>query len=83
MQYPSGLSGGMTPFHIAAGPDGNLWFTGYAGSIGAVSRITTSGSVTVFNVPTGFGSIAGIAAGYDGNMWFVGCDPAAVGKLQI
>jgi streptogramin lyase len=32
------------PFGIAAGPDGNLWFTEYSGN--KIGRITTAGVVT-------------------------------------
>lgn len=82
-EYPATLPPGMNPYFIAPGPDGNVWFTGYMSSAGAIARITTSGTVTVFNVPTGFGSISGIAPGYDGNMWFTGFTPSAAGTLQI
>ena len=60
------------PFGITAGPDGNLWFTNSASTIG---RITTSGSVTEFKV--GGVCVAnegceafGITSGPDGNLWF-------------
>src|SRR5436305_11502728 len=38
------------PFGIAAGPDGNLWFTDSAGN--QVGRVTPAGTVTEFTVPT-------------------------------
>jgi virginiamycin B lyase len=61
------FSDGVTgqPAGLAAGPDGNLWFTG--GFESKVGRITTSGSVTEFPSVGGFG---GITAGPDGNLWF-------------
>ena len=58
---PSGL-----PQFITAGPDGNLWFTELFSRIG---RITTSGVITEFPVPTA-GNPNGITAGPDGNLWF-------------
>ncbi len=58
---------GSCPRGIAAGPDGNLWFTEYAGS--AIGRITPDGTITEYPLPT-FGGPEGIAAGPDGNMWF-------------
>ena len=63
---------------ITAGPDGNLWFTEpYANTIG---RITTSGVLTEFPVPTA-GTPSRIAAGPDGNLWFT--DPAGqkIGRI--
>jgi virginiamycin B lyase len=53
------------PEGIAAGPDGNMWFTGY----GAIGRITPAGAITEYPLPHGSGP-KGIAAGPDGSMWF-------------
>src|SRR5215471_6075087 len=56
------------PVYIAAGSDGNLWFTeSFANKIG---RITTAGKVTEFPIPTANSTPEGIAAGPDGNLWF-------------
>lgn len=60
------------PFDIAAGPDGNLWFTQTIANIG---RITTSGSISQFAIPsccplTGANRGDGITTGPDGNLWF-------------
>src|SRR3954469_8907745 len=38
---------GATPYGIAAGPDGNLWFTEFNGN--RVARITPAGVVTEFS----------------------------------
>src|SRR2546422_282714 len=56
------------PYWIAAGPDGNLWFTEIDGN--KVERITTGGVVTEYPVPTVGGWLQGITAGPDGNLWF-------------
>jgi streptogramin lyase len=56
-----------SPNGIAAGPDGNLWFTEESGKIG---RISPSGTITEFPVPTASNAPNGIAAGPDGNLWF-------------
>jgi streptogramin lyase len=55
-----GLSG------IAAGPDGTMWFSGR----GNIGRITTSGVVTSYPLPTSGAGSEGITAGSDGAMWF-------------
>jgi sugar lactone lactonase YvrE len=70
----AGFSAGGTPDGIAAGPDGNLWFTERTNP-GRVARITPAGVVTEFTggVTPGFtvnGQPRGIAAGPDGNLWF-------------
>ena len=62
---PTGVSG---PHDIAAGPDGNLWFTEILGN--KIGRVTTSGAFTEFPIPTPVSYPSGITAGPDGNLWF-------------
>ena len=71
------ISPGSAPHGIAAGPDGALWFTEYAGN--RIGRITTGGSVTEFTVPSG--GPDHITAGPDGALWFT--EPAGnmVGRI--
>lgn len=71
---------------IASGPDGNMWFTNNANN--SIGRITPTGAVTYFAVPTtsasastgGLGLYA-IAAGPDGNLWFTAFSANLVGKI--
>jgi len=60
------------PGEITTGPDGNLWFT-YA--IGKVGKMTPSGQVTSYDLPSADGAppseLVGITPGSDGNLWFV------------
>lgn len=56
-----------SPYAIAAGADGNLWFTEDASKIG---RITPQGVVTEYPIPTQQALVDAIALGPDGNMWF-------------
>jgi virginiamycin B lyase len=77
-QYPAGpnptkepagsAQGG--PLAITTGPDGNLWFTeiGRAGSF--IGRITTSGIITEFPLPSANILPSSITTGSDGNLWF-------------
>jgi streptogramin lyase len=79
-QYPAGSnpikepagSGAGQPLDITAGPDGNLWFTeiGHVGS--SIGRITTSGKITEFPLPSANTFLSSITAGSDGNIWFTG-----------
>ena len=70
-----------TPWRgIAAGPDGNLWFTEPAA--GRIGRITPTGTVTEFS--TGIGTGSGpwdITAGPDGNLWFTELDGNRIGRI--
>ncbi|MGZ5154855.1 MAG: Vgb family protein, partial [Caldimonas sp.] len=64
----SGITPGSQAYAIAAGPDGNLWFTEYvANRIGKFDIRT--------RIATEYGPLAApataIAAGPDGNVWFV------------
>src|SRR3954470_20389799 len=75
-EFSDGITPGATPAAIAAGPDGNLWFT----ESDRVGRITPAGVVTEFStgITPGAG-LAGIAAGPDGNLWFTESD--RVGRI--
>ena len=69
-EVSSGLSADSQPTGIAAGPDGNLWFT-QQGNSGAIGRITPAGVITEFTA--GLSANAKpteITAGPDGNLWF-------------
>jgi len=73
------LPDGSEPLGVATGPDGNLWFV-LAGS-NAVGRITTSGVVTQFAIPTANSAPAALAAGADANLWFTELDANKIGRI--
>ena len=56
------------PTGIAAGPDGNLWFT--ESDTSKIGRVTPTGTMTEFTIPTASSAPQVIAAGPDGNLWF-------------
>jgi streptogramin lyase len=59
---------GSIPTDLAAGPDGNLWFTEeFASQIG---RITPAGTVSEFALPGDDKGPLLMTAGPDGNLWF-------------
>jgi streptogramin lyase len=67
-EYP--VFGGATS--IASGSDGNIWYTGFSGvdySPG-IGKMTTSGAVTTYPLPSGYSSPENIIAGPNGNLWF-------------
>ncbi|MDB5043154.1 MAG: lyase-like protein [Candidatus Eremiobacteraeota bacterium] len=81
---PSGTCGtpfvGAEPFGIAAGNDGNLWFT-ESGS-GKVARMSTTGAITEFPVPSG--ALSGptfIIRSADKNLWFSEAAANKIAKL--
>jgi hypothetical protein len=81
------LTGHGAPMAITAGKDGALWFTDQGNN--AIGRITTSGSVTEYPVPTAGAFSAnvqptGITNGPDGNIWFTEQDTkAAIGRITV
>lgn len=93
--FPSRVS---NPAGITVGADGNLWFTEYSyltvdtmvqhgGNM--IGRITTSGQITEYPIPTQFSRADGIAAGPagDGGVYFTQ-SPAnfafgAIGRIQV
>ena len=64
---------------IAAGPDGNLWFTEFSGN--RIGRITPSGAITEFPIPTGTSTPLEITAGDDGNLWFTEGEGNNIGRI--
>lgn len=78
-----GLNAGSDPRAIAAGADGNLWFTD-RGATAAIGRISPAGAVTEFSAGLNAGSAPrDIALGADGNLWFTdeGATPA-IGRIS-
>jgi virginiamycin B lyase len=69
---------GGCPVSITSGPDHNLWFTDEEGSsTSAIGRITTAGTVTMFQLPSGdvfwnedANGVDQITTGPDDNLWF-------------
>ncbi len=68
------------PRSITSGPDGALWFTSdFEGN--RVGRITTSGTVSEFNLPSPDSQPDSIAAGPDGNLWFTERNGNRIGRI--
>ena len=64
----------FAPGYITAGPDGALWFTGFA----ALGRMSITGAVTSLPIvpPLADGSFpSDVTAGPDGHLWFNGFTP--------
>ncbi len=57
------------PSGIAAGPDGNVWFTEEWTAAHKIGRITPEGQITEFPLAS-TANLNSITAGSDGNMWF-------------
>jgi len=68
------------PTSITSGPDGALWFTG-PNSPNLIGRITTSGSVTEYSLPTSGSQPYGITSGSDGNLWFTENNANQIGSI--
>ena len=70
-----------TPGSIAAGADGNLWFT-EAGGANAIGRVTPMGGVSEYAVPTAGERSDGITAGPDKNLWFTELSTNKIGRVS-
>lgn len=68
-----------TPVGITAGPDGNMWFTQATGN--NIARITISGTITEYPIPTANALPIGIALGADGNLWFTEATAGQIGSI--
>ena len=75
----TGLTSGSHPDWIAAGADGNVWFT--EGDVDQIGKITTSGVVTEYAGLTSGSGAGGITPGADGNLWFTEGSNDQIGKI--
>ena len=66
--YSVGITPTASPRGITAAPDGALWFTEPGSD--SIGRITTSGVIVEFPLPTPGAGPDQIAAGSDGDLWF-------------
>ena len=57
------------PRALAAGPDGNIWYSAFRAS--RIGRITPAGEITEFVLPRPNAGPGDITAGADGAMWFL------------
>jgi len=76
---------GSGPWMIAAGPDGNMWFTERGHSVppsGKIARMTLSGEITEFPVSDG-SQPWWITAGPDGAMWFTEYYGQKIGRITV
>ena len=67
------------PQGITTGPDGNLWFT--EANSNQIGRISPSGVITQFTIPTANSNPMGITAGPDGNLWFTEETANQIGRI--
>jgi virginiamycin B lyase len=72
---------GEGPSGIAFGADGALWFTETGSD--RIGRMTTSGSVSSFTIPTPASEPGGIVAGPDGAMWFTEFLGNNIGRIEV
>ena len=84
--YSANITG--SPIDIVAGPDGNLWFIEIDGGSGPkIAKITTTGTVTEFALPTNQNP-RDIAVGADGRLWVTlestpsATDPGSIARVD-
>jgi virginiamycin B lyase len=78
-EYPVPTGMWATPEGITTGPDGALWFTEYA--VSTIGRITTSGEITEYFLPTRHSYPSEITAGPDGALWFTETAGNKIGRI--
>ncbi len=83
-QYPIQGNVIFTNNQIISAPPGsnNLWFTGLMnGNQGAIFSITTSGTITAYQVPSITEAPVGITFDQNGNLWYITQYPNMIGVL--
>jgi streptogramin lyase len=78
-ELPLPDKGQQGEFGITPGPDGNVWFTEDTGN--RIGRITPSGTITEFPIPTAESQPVAIVTGPDGNLWFAEQDSTKIGRI--
>jgi streptogramin lyase len=64
---------------IVTGPDGNLWVPEFDAN--KIARVTVSGTITEFPVPTAGAGPCLMQVGPDGNLWFTECNFNTIGRI--
>lgn len=80
-EFPVSSGQGWPPGGIAAGPDGNLWFT--TGAANSIARITTSGVVVQYPAPTANSFPSDVVTGPDGNVWFTEANASRIARVNL
>lgn len=73
------LPAGSTVSQLAAGPDGNVWFTD--SGLNKIGRLSTGGTLMYYAVPTAGSGLSGIAPGSDDAMWFTESKANKIGRI--
>lgn len=68
------------PYGVTLGPDGNIWVAN-GGGANAISRISPTGTVTSFPLPTPGSNPRFIAVGSDRNLWFTQQASNKIGRI--
>jgi virginiamycin B lyase len=79
-QLPPPFFFGAGPADIALGSDGNMWIIGQ--SYSELMRVTPSGTLTQFPLPSSSDDLMGLALGADGDLWFGENANSAIGKIS-
>jgi streptogramin lyase len=79
-EFSAGITGNADLYGIAAGLDGNLWFT--ERGVDKIGRITPAGVITEFSAGITAGAVPiGITLGPDGNLWFTEQTGNRIGRI--
>jgi hypothetical protein len=73
------LPNGSAPWGIVTGSDHNLWIA--EPGINKIARMTPSGGITQFTVPTPGAKAAWITYGTDGGLWFTETHANKIGRI--
>jgi virginiamycin B lyase len=78
--YTANLTAASCPIGITTGPDGNIWFTEFSGN--NIGRITVTGTITEFAIPTANAVPYFITTGTDGKLYFTEAGVNQIGVLD-
>ena len=80
-EFRAGISAESVPMGIAAGPDGNLWFTENAAN--KIGRITVGGAITELACLPANSGPTNITTGPDGRLWLTETGAGRIASVQL
>jgi len=78
-EFTTGITPNSSPAAITSGPDHNLWFVEQ--NTDKIGRITLTGNITEYAIPTSNAHPFFIAAGPDLNLWFTENFSSQIGAI--
>jgi virginiamycin B lyase len=75
------IGAGATPYGVTLGPDGNIWIA--AGAANSIVRVSPTGAIAAFALPSPNSNPRFITVGSDRNLWFTQQSGNRIGRITL